>query len=124
MRNISKLAMLLSSSVLSTLAVSIQAFAAPCGQPVTLISQIQGSGDVSPLQDETHSIEAVVGDFSNGFYVEEQGIDQDANITTSEGLFVASNLVDVNVGDVVHVSGVVTEFFGLTSLSTVSVAFI
>ena len=31
-----------------------------------------------------------------------------------------SDLVEVNVGDVVHVSGVVDEFFGLTELTTVS----
>jgi len=99
---------------------------ASCGEPATLISQIQGNGDVSPLLGEAHNIEAVVvGDFQggtsfNGFYVQEQDVDQDADITTSEGLFVASNLVDVNVGDVVHVSGAITESFGLTSLSSVT----
>jgi hypothetical protein len=97
-----------------------------CGQPATLISQIQGSGDVSLLLGQTHAVEAiVVGDFQggtslNGFYIEEQAADQDTDVTTSEGLFVASNLADINVGDVVRVNGVVTESFGLTSLSQVA----
>ncbi|HEX5635985.1 MAG TPA: ExeM/NucH family extracellular endonuclease, partial [Gammaproteobacteria bacterium] len=99
---------------------------ASCGQPATFISQVQGTGDVSPLTGQAHAVEAVVvGDFQggaslNGFFVQEQQVDQDAIVSTSEGLFVASSLVDVAVGDVVRVRGVVSESFGLTTLSSVS----
>ena len=99
---------------------------AACGQPATFINQIQGTGDVSPLLGQAHAVEAiVVGDFQggtslNGFFVQQQQAGQDADVSTSEGLFVASSLVDIAVGDVVRVNGVVSESFGLTTLSSVS----
>ncbi len=97
-----------------------------CGEPATLISQIQGSGLSSPLLGQAVTVEAVVvGDFQggtslNGFFVQEQQADQDAHANTSEGLFIESNLVDVAVGNVVRVSGAASEAFNLTTLSLVS----
>ena len=99
---------------------------ASCGQPATFINQIQGTGNVSPLLGQAHAVEAiVVGDFQggtslNGFFVQEQQADQDADVRSSEGLFVTSSLVDIAVGDVVRVNGVVSESLGLTTLSSVS----
>lgn len=99
-----------------------------CGDPATLISAVQGSGLVSPLIGERHEIEAiVVGDFQDvdtglaGFFLQEGDSDQDGLDTTSEGLFVFDNGfgVDVQVGDLVRVGGIVNEFFGLTQLGQV-----
>jgi predicted extracellular nuclease len=105
------------------------------GTNITLISTIQGSGASSPIVGQTVTIEAVVvGDYQqgngtdgdlSGFFVQEQDADTDNNLTTSEGLFIfdgSSPAVDVNVGDVVEVTGEVTEFFGLTQLSNVTVS--
>ncbi|CAD6880711.1 Extracellular deoxyribonuclease PA3909 (required for catabolism of external DNA) [Methylomonas albis] len=95
-----------------------------CGQPATLISAIQGSAGVSPLNGSVQHVEAVVSadfqDSSNlsGFFVQ-QGSDSDNNPATSEGLFVVSN-IPVNAGDKVHIIGTVAEPFGMTRLESIS----
>ncbi len=100
------------------------------------IHEIQGSGESSPLEGQTVTIEAVVvGDYQygatgtngdlNGFFLQEEDADADADPLTSEGIFIFdgdSPAVDVNIGDVVEVTGTVDEFFGLTQLTDVSVS--
>ena len=88
-----------------------------CGDPATLISAVQGAGDTSPLVGETVTLEAVVvGDFQamdglGGFFLQEQTSDEDGNPATSEGLSVfAPNADDVSVGDLLRVTGTVSEF--------------
>lgn len=102
---------------------------------LTLISAVQGAGASSPLLDELVMIEGiVVGDFQaggagsdgsvNGFYVQEEDADADANPATSEGIFVFDGFnpaTDVATGDKVRVSGSVTEFFGETQVSASTV---
>lgn len=109
-----------------------------------LISSIQGStaaaggtigvDDVSPYVGQTVTIQAVVtqdlqdgaagsqGDL-NGFFVQEEDADQDGDATTSEGIFIydPSTLVDVSVGDLVTITGTVSEYFGLTQITVSSV---
>ncbi len=100
-----------------------------CGGSATLISAIQGSGAASPLVGTTQTIEGVVkGDFQStatelsGFFVQEEDSNADGNPATSEGIFVYDNGfgVDVSVGQVVRVTGTVTEYFDLTELNSVS----
>ncbi|MGD1809574.1 ExeM/NucH family extracellular endonuclease [Dapis sp. BLCC M126] len=100
------------------------------------IHEIQGSGASSPLEGQTVTIEAVVvGDYQdgasgtngdlNGFFLQEEDADADTDPLTSEGIFIFdgdSPAVDVNIGDVVEVTGTVDEFFGLTQLTDVSVS--
>ncbi|MEM9953116.1 MAG: ExeM/NucH family extracellular endonuclease [Chloroflexota bacterium] len=95
------------------------------------IHEVQGSGDTTPLDGTTVIIEAVVvGDFQNGdaddsqnlggFYVQEELADQDADPLTSEGLFIDEfqfTAPDVNVGDVVRITGEASERFGQTRLA-------
>ena len=95
--------------------------------PVTLIHDIQGSGASSPVVGSVAVIEGVVvGDFQDtsecrGFYVQEEDAQADANPQTSEGIFVfVPGGPAVAVGDVVRVGGTVTEFNGLTELSSVA----
>lgn len=97
-----------------------------CGDPATLISAVQGSGDASPLVGQTVTLEAVVvGDFQGagglgGFNLQEQASDQDTNPETSEGISVfAPGAEDVNVGQLVRVTGTVSEF-GSNSTSTLT----
>ncbi|MEL7036330.1 MAG: ExeM/NucH family extracellular endonuclease [Cyanobacteria bacterium J06592_8] len=106
------------------------------GVAITPISAVQGSGAASPIEGQTVTIEAVVvGDFQdgasgtngdlNGFFVQEEDADADADPLTSEGLFIFDGnnpAVDVNIGDVVEVTGTVTEFNGLTELTNVTVS--
>ena len=102
---------------------------AACGNPATLIHDVQGNGTSSPLKDSTVEIEGVVvGDFQTsdnlrGFFVQEEDLDTDGDPATSEGIFVydgSSPAVDVAIGDVVHIQGTVDEQYGLTELTSIS----
>lgn len=103
-----------------------------CGDPgITLIHDVQGGGLASPLAGTEVAVEGiVVGDFQdlvgtdgdlNGFHIQEEDADADADADTSEGIFVyqgSNPTIDVNKGDHVRVRGVVSEFNGLTELSS------
>jgi uncharacterized protein len=86
---------------------------------ISFVHDIQGTGTSSPLVGQSVTINGiVVGDFQGatglqGFFVQEEDADADANPLTSEGIFVfdgSSPAVNVNVGDKVQVAGTVTEF--------------
>ncbi|BES73615.1 ExeM/NucH family extracellular endonuclease [Marinobacter nanhaiticus D15-8W] len=97
-----------------------------CGAPATLISAIQGSGNVSPMVDSNVVVEATVSAYAagddglGGFYIQEEAGDQDGNAATSEALFVYEPGAAANVGDQVRVAGTVVEYNGLTELTSVS----
>ena len=93
-------------------------YTAPAGG-VTRIDQIQGAAHRSPLAGTVVTVEAIVTAIktgsAGGFYLEEETADQDANLATSEGTFVftttnALTVPKLAVGDLVRVSGTVTEF--------------
>ncbi len=98
------------------------------------IHDVQGNGAASPLVGETVVVEGiVVGDFQdgasgtngdlNGFHVQEEDVDADGDPMTSEGIFVfdgSSPAVDVAIGDLVRVEGSVSEFNGLTEITSFS----
>ncbi len=99
----------------------------------TMIANIQGSGAISPLEGQTVTVRGqVTGDFQEGdgddrrnlggFYLQDGP--PDFSFDTSDGIFVfdgSSPSVDVDVGDVVEVTGDVAEFFGETQLHASSV---
>lgn len=99
-----------------------------CGDARTLISAIQGSTDVSPLNGSTVSVEAIVtgafqgGDKLNGFFVQQPDSERDSNPKTSEGLFVSGGSTSVQVGDRVRVTGSVAETYNQTQLVASTVA--
>ena len=77
----------------------------------TKISAIQGASQISPLVGQV--VLAVPGIVtavdSNGFYLQDPN--PDANIATSEGIFVFTNTAPtVKVGDSITVTGTVSEF--------------
>lgn len=117
---------------------------------ITLISEIQGItdysdftdlptvgvDDVSAYEGQIVTVQAVVtADFQDGdadetnnmsgFYVQEEDGDSDGNDATSEGLFIYDGVldtgVDVNVGDVVTITGTVSEYYGQTQLSATTI---
>ncbi|MBN6055162.1 ExeM/NucH family extracellular endonuclease [Nonomuraea sp. RK-328] len=103
------------------------AAAAPCDTPAThRISQVQGSGDATPLAGQTVRVEGVVtGDFQrsdqlSGFFLQDPRPDSDP--ATSEGLFVFARdtVKDVKPGDRILVTGKAVEFNGWTELSPVT----
>lgn len=91
---------------------------------ITKIHEIQGSGSTFNLSG-TRTIEGIVvsaflgSSKLNGFYVQEEDADADANSATSEGIFVfdPSGLFSGNVGDKVRVTGNVAEFTSGTTSS-------
>ncbi len=97
-----------------------------CGETATRIASVQGAGAASPLVGNSVDIEAiVVADFQNanqlgGFFIQEEDVDSDGNVDTSEGIYIAST-TPVAVGDRVRVNGKVAETFQLTQLSETTV---
>jgi hypothetical protein len=101
-----------------------------CGEPATRIHAVQGNGTATPIGGTAVTIEGVVtGDYQgaepeqfNGYFVQEEVADQDADTQTSEGIFVfsGSGVDNVSAGDVVRVRGTAGEFFQRTQLSSVT----
>ena len=102
---------------------------------LSLISAIQGTGSASAMVGQTVTVRAiVVGDFQTGdadtsrdlrgFFLQEEAADSDDNAATSEGIFVfdSSFGTDVNVGDLVEVTGTVSEFQDQTQISASSIS--
>ncbi|MFC5380774.1 ExeM/NucH family extracellular endonuclease [Aquipuribacter nitratireducens] len=91
----------------------------------SLVSEVQGSGATSPLAGQEVEVEAVVTSFItsrdvlDGFFVQEEDADADADPATSEGVYVfcrAECPADLAAGDLVRVVGTVGEFFGNTQV--------
>ncbi len=81
---------------------------------VTLIHDIQGPGASSPVVGSSVTVQAIVtGVRSNGFFLQEEEAQYDADPATSEGLSVfvgAAPPAAVAVGNLVQVTGTVAEF--------------
>ncbi len=93
-----------------------------CDSSFTLISAIQGSGSSSPLAGQSHSVQAIVTSIApelDGFFVQEEAADNDADPLSSEGLFIYNEAgFDVPaVGAVVALKGDVAEFFSKTQMT-------
>jgi predicted extracellular nuclease len=87
---------------------------ATCSINVTIpgshtIPQIQGAQPTSPLNNTAQTTEGVLtAKIGNGFFIQDPNGDGDP--TTSDGLFVFGSAGAAAVGDMVRVSGTVTEF--------------
>jgi predicted extracellular nuclease len=104
-------------------------------EPDVYIHDVQGSGSATAFEGQTVNLfGVVVGDFQEGdadaarnlrgFYVQEEDSDADTDPLTSEGIFVYdgnSPAVDVNVGDLVSVTGTATEYYSETEITANSV---
>lgn len=89
----------------------------------TRIHDIQGVGDVSPLNGQTvNDVYGVVTRlWSNGFFMQDPS--PDANPLTSEGIFVyTSSAPSVTVGDGVTVDGTVGESYTFTRLTNPTIS--
>jgi predicted extracellular nuclease len=93
---------------------------------ISLISQVQGDGATSPLAGDTVTVRAVVtlvAPSLNGFFIQEELGDFDADNATSEGLFVAGPAPeDAEAGSTVEATGGVAESFGRTQINAEEVA--
>jgi predicted extracellular nuclease len=97
----------------------------------TAISQVQGIGETSPFAaaGQTATVQGVVvGDYEggtgtlSGFYLQDDEPNRDP--AASEGIFVfeANGANSVNLGDVVQVTGPVSEFQGQTEITATTIA--
>ena len=95
---------------------SLQAVAVSgCGAKAVRISEVQGSGALSPIAGSTVTIEAVVTSpylsAVGGVFVQEERDHRDGDPATSEGLVILLDQSKVaKPGDLVRVTGLVTEF--------------
>ena len=96
-----------------------------CLAPYTSIYDIQGNGLTAAITGNVTTQGVVVGDNEGaapalrGFYL--QDLSGDDEPTTSDGIFVFNgNNNNVNLGDVVRVSGKAEEFQGQTQISSVT----
>ncbi|SMX44716.1 ExeM/NucH family extracellular endonuclease [Actibacterium lipolyticum] len=93
---------------------------------ITLISEIQGSGDASAMDGQEVTIEGVVvgtivgSSGISGYFIQEEDADADGDAATSEGIFVYAPGATVAVGDQVRVTGEVDEYQDLTEITNVS----
>lgn len=99
-----------------------------CSEAATLISEVQGAGDESPLKGSQVVVEAIiVADFQQsnelkGYFIQEEDSDVDDNAASSEGVFVYDSTTEVNVGDKVRLVAEVQEYYGATQLGNVAAA--
>ena len=81
---------------------------------ITPIHDIQGPGTSSPIVGSSVTIHGIVtGAKSNGFFVQEEEADYDADPATSEGIFVFTSSAPppaAQMGNLVYVTGTVAEF--------------
>ncbi|WP_373514867.1 ExeM/NucH family extracellular endonuclease [Persicitalea sp.] len=102
----------------ANLAVSVSGKVVNSPNTITFIHDIQGSGATSPVTATTATIEGIVtrtfpgGTGLNGFYVQEEDADADADPATSEGIFVydPAGTFTGSEGAKVKVTGTVAEF--------------
>lgn len=109
-------------AMVTNVVVGFGTAADPCTLPYTPIYAIQGSGATAVLTGTRTTRGVVVGDYEGpspalrGFYIQDPAGDGDP--ATSDGLFVFNGDRDgVNRGDVVRVTGTVSEFQGQTQVS-------
>ncbi|WP_217183023.1 ExeM/NucH family extracellular endonuclease [Streptomyces sp. AC495_CC817] len=90
------------------------------------IAEVQGTGDVSPLNGKAVKVEGVVtGDYRTGGYkgisIQTQGSGgaTDATPGASDGIFVFLDALapTLAIGDLVSVTGTVSEYFGQTQIT-------
>ncbi|WP_271176104.1 ExeM/NucH family extracellular endonuclease [Leifsonia poae] len=105
---------------------AITASPALAATPTNTIAEVQGAGDVSPLNGSTVTVQGVVtadhrvGGYK-GIFIQTQGSGgaTDATPGVSDGVFVFLNTANpgVAIGDLVTVTGKVSEYFGQTQIT-------
>lgn len=118
-----RLVSLTAAGALALAAVVVPA-SAQAATPTHAIADVQGTGDATPLLNQTVTVEGIVtadhrtGGY-RGIYVQTAGSGGTATDAASDGIFVflGSRVVTVAIGDLVQVTGVASEYYGLTQLS-------
>lgn len=99
---------------------------ARCGSDSLKLSDVQGSGESSPLVGQPVTVEGIITmDSRNpsgwrGFYLQQADGEADNHSPTSDALFIYTDRSGGEVGSRVRVTGQVKEYHGLTELTRVS----
>jgi 5'-nucleotidase len=114
------------AGILGLAAAAVIPVSARAAVVTTTIAEVQGTGDISPLDGTTVTVEGVMtadhraGGY-RGLYVQTagSGVAEDLTPGASDGVFVylGSRTTTGVIGDLVQVTGVVTEYYGLTEIS-------
>lgn len=93
------------------------------GPQAAKIHEVQGSGTAVAITTPVLVEAIVIGDFQSsdqlrGFFVQEEDDDADSDPATSEGVFVFCDNcgTEVAVGDLVEVTGLPSDFFGMSQI--------
>lgn len=113
------------SNVSNAIAVDAQGFGTIRNDDISRIHDVQGNGAATPVPGATVTVEGVVvGNFQGsnrlqGFFLQEEDGDVDADPATSEGIFVfcGSCTTAVAEGQRVRATGSVSESAGLTQIN-------
>ncbi|MEO8670321.1 MAG: ExeM/NucH family extracellular endonuclease [Tahibacter sp.] len=116
------------ANVTNAIVVDGQGLGTILNDDLTFIHDVQGSGAATPIPGATVTVEGIVtGDFQTlnqlqGFFLQEEDTDADANPATSEGIFVFCNTCPTAVaeGQRVRVTGAVSELSNLTEISAIT----
>ena len=129
-RNAHRLAELVAATSLLAAIFALSLPVAPShAQPNVFIHDVQGNGAATPIPGATVTVEGiVVADFQassqlNGFFLQEEDTDADADPNTSEAIFVSCGVCSTAVaeGQRVEVEGSVAESSGRTEMTASSV---
>jgi uncharacterized repeat protein (TIGR01451 family) len=113
------------TNVSNAIAVDAQGFGTIRNDDITRVHDVQGNGASTPVPGATVTVEGVViGDYQNtnqlqGFFLQEEDADADADPATSEGVFVFCGTCTTSVaeGQRVRATGSVSESAGLTQIN-------
>ncbi|HZF09807.1 MAG TPA: ExeM/NucH family extracellular endonuclease [Thermoanaerobaculia bacterium] len=113
------------TNVTNAVTVDGQGLGTIVNDDITKIHDVQGNGAATPIPGVTVTVEGVVvANFQGagklqGFFLEEEDADADADPMTSEGIFIfcGSCTTPVAEGQRVKATGIVSEFSGMTEIT-------
>jgi len=78
------------------------------------IAKVQGNGNNSPYENQQVSVTGIVtASYSDGYYIQD-----DTN--TRSGIYIYDNNRKTMIGNVVRVTGTVTDYYGLTQIKSIT----
>ncbi len=113
------------TNVTNAIATDGQGLGTIVNDDLTFIHDVQGAGSATPIPGATVTVQGIVtasfqaSTQKQGFFLQEEDADADANPATSEGIFVFCSTCPTAVveGQLVRVTGTVSEFFNNTEIT-------
>src|SRR3954468_12225934 len=118
------------TNIVNAIGTDTQGLGTIVNDDITKIHDVQGNGAATPIPGATVTVEGVVvANFQGanklqGFFLEEEDADADADPMTSEGIFIFCNTCPTPVaeGQRVKATGVVSEFNNMTEITASTAA--